>query len=402
MQNLIPTVHSCFPHTLPRSSEAPQARRLRLNNELVNAAKHIGRVGPRINHVARLSSQHKESLRYRYHQYFLNRGITIQATPNFSKLGFTRLVIFARLAPRFESRAVAIFTILSELCYLRGFTRSIPSQEYTIHVAVPTQLKEECASAFMKFRNSGLFTDCKVLEFAEIRNPPMKADLYNFTSEAWDFQWPKSAGVWPAFAEAKREQVEKYDRFDLLILKELEIDANRNLVQMADRVDVPFRTLQFHYNHVEGRNLVRDYRVMWPASSYDFEHDKIVFKKNRYFEVTVLLEGGSKWENTELRALLNRIPFLWSEAVEPNYWAELFIPYLSYMDFLHYLEDFAGRVGKKFKVSLMDQERALRYTIPYNLFDAKIRCWRLDLENVNGWLENLLSNDPETQPKSRD
>ena len=332
----------------------------------------------------------------------MKRGITIQATPNFSKLGFTRLIIFARLAPRFESRAGAIFTMMSELCYLRGFTCSIPSQEYTIHVTVPKQLKQECASVFTGFRNAGLFTDCKILEFEEMRNPPMKAEYYNFTTETWNFQWPKSSGVWPTLVRAAREDVEKYDRFDLLILKELELDANRNLVQMSDRVGVPFRTLQFHYNHVEGRNLVRDYRVRWPGCSYDFEHDRVVTRKNRYIEVTILLEGGTEWENAELRALLNRIPFLWSEAVEPNYWAELFIPYLSYTDFLQYLEDFASRVGDKLKISVMDQERALRYSIPYGLFDAETKRWRLDAKSINSWLENLLSDSPEAPPKSSD
>jgi hypothetical protein len=363
-----------------------------MNNELVDVAKHIGRVGPRINEVARLSRQYKESVRYRYRKFFVKKGITIQATPNYLKLGFARVVIFAKLTPEFESRATDIFIMMSEICYLRGFTRTLLEHEYIIHVAVPKRLKEECASVFRGFCELGLFAECKVLEFEEMKNPPMKAEFYNFTTETWKFQWPKTYDDKPTFIPKMREQVEKYDRFDLLILKELEIDANRNLVQMAERVNAPFRTLQFHYlNHVKQRNLVRAYKLNWLGTRYDFELGKPLTKKDRYVEVTVLLEGCTQTENAELRTLLNRIPFLWSEAVEPNYWAELFVPNDLYIGFLEYIEDFAGRVGEKLRVLVMDQDRALRFTIPYKLFDADTKSWRLDRIGVNKKLKNLLN-----------
>jgi hypothetical protein len=320
----------------------------------------------------------------------LNKGMTIQATPNYPRLGFTRLIVFARLAPEFESWAAAIFTSMSEGCYLRSFTRSIIEHEYIIHVAAPKQLKEECSAVFLRLRDAGLFTECRVLEFEEIRNPPMKAEFYNFPNETWKFQWPKSDDERPTIVHRTHEKVEKYDRFDLLILKELEIDANRSLVQISRRVNVPARMLQFHYlRHVVGRNLVRAYNVSWPGSRYDFERGILLTKKNRYVEVTVLLEGGTKLENAELRVLLNRTPFLWSEAIGPNYCAELYLPNDLYIGFLEYLEGFAGKVGQKMKVLVMHQDRALRFTIAYKLFDAVTKSWRLDHDAINNMLDDL-------------
>ena len=364
-----------------------------MNAQLADVAKQIAWIGPRINEVARRSQQHKESVRYRYRKFFLNKGLTIQATPNYSRLGFTRLVVFAKLAPELESRAAAIFTSMNESCYLRGFTRTIIEHEYIIHVAAPKQLKEECAAVFSRFRDAGLFTGCKILEFEEIRNPPMKAEFYNFPDETWRFQWPKPGDEKPAFALRTHQKIEKYDRFDLLILKELEIDANRNLVQISERVGVPLRTLQFHYlNHVERRSLVRAYKLSWHGSRYDFGRGKLTTRKDRYVEATILLEGASKSVNAELRVLLNRIPFLWSEAIEPNYCAEVFVPNGLYIGFLEYLEDFAGRVGEKMKILVMDQDKALRFTIPYQLFDPETKNWRLDEERINGVLDDLVSD----------
>jgi hypothetical protein len=373
--------------------EESQERRQRLNSELADVAKHIAEVGPSINEVARRLQQHKESVRYRYHKFFLKKGITIQATPNYSRLGFTRLIVFAKLAPELESRANALFTSLSESCYLRSFTRTIIEHEYIIHVAVPKQLKQACSAEFKRFRDAGLFTECRIYEFEEFRNPPMKAEFYNFPDETWKFQWPEPGDEKPTFALKTNERTEKYDRFDLLILKELEIDANRRLVQISERVGVPARMLRFHYlNHVEMRNLVRAYRVSWPGSRYDFERGKTITRKDHYVEATILLEGANKSENAELRVLLNRLPFLWSEAVGPNYCAEVFVPNHLYIGFLEYLEDFAGRVGEKMKVLVMDQDRALRFTISYKLFDAETKNWRLDRDGVNMVLDDLIKS----------
>jgi len=144
---------------LASSSESSQERRQRLNKELADVAKHLGLIGPRINEVARLSHQHKESVRYRYRRFFVTKGITIQATPNFAKLGITRLIIFAKLAPELENQAVTIFTFMNEACYLRSFTRVLPSHEYIIHVAVPKSLRNQCSDVFMRFHEAGLFTE---------------------------------------------------------------------------------------------------------------------------------------------------------------------------------------------------------------------------------------------------
>jgi len=362
------------------------------NGDISRLARCIGEVGPKINQIARLTGQHKESARYRYHKFFLDKGITIQATPNYSKLGLGRLIVYAKFADEFEPQATAILSAMSELCYLHSFTRTILSHEYIIHVVVPKEHLGRCASLFKRFHEIGLFTQLKVLEFGEVRNPPMKAEYYDFSTGRWSFDWPPKEGKALSFMSSTRQEIEKYDKLDLLILKELEIDANRTVVKMAENVQANVKTLEFHYvDHVEARGLIKAYRVTWPGSRYDFNLDKAILKKHRYTEVAILLEGATKIENAELISLLNKTPFLWCEAVEPNYWAELFVPANSYIEFLEYIGDFAGSVGDKMKVLDMDQGRALRFTISYKLFDNESRTWRLDSEDVINRFENLIS-----------
>jgi len=374
------------------SPNHPEMKGQARNNDVAKLAKCIGEVGPKINEIARLTQQHKESARYRYHKFFLDKGITIQATPNYSKLGLGRLIIYAKFADEFEPLATAILSAMSELCYLHSFTRTILSHEYVIQVVVPRDLLGQCASLFKKFCEIGLFTQLKVLEFAEVRNPPMKANYYDFSTGSWSFDWPPKEGKALSFVSSTRQEIEKYDRLDLLILKELEIDANRTVVKMAENVQVNFKTLEFHYiDHVEARGLIKAYRVTWPGSRYDFKLDKVRSKKHRYTEITILFEGGTKIENAELISLLNNTPYLWIEAVEPNYYAELFIPANSYVEFLEYIGDFAARAGERMKVVVMDQTRALLFTISYKLFDNESRTWRLDSEDIIHKFENLAT-----------
>jgi hypothetical protein len=361
------------------------------NNDIAKLAKCIGEVGPKINEIARLTYQHKESVRYRYHKFFLDKGITIQATPSYSKLGLGRLIIYAKFADEFEPQATAILSAMSELCYLHSFTRTLLSQEYIIHVVVPKEFLAGCASLFNRFREIGLFTQLKILEFGEVRNPPMKTEYYDFLTGTWSFDWPPKEDKGVNLVSTSHQEIEKYDKLDLLILKELEIDANRTIVKMAENVKVHFKTLEFHYvEHVEKRGLIKAYRVTWPGSSYDLKLDKAVLKKHRYVEVSILFEGGTQIENAELISLLNKTPFLWCEAVGPNYWAELFIPIYTYVEFMEYIGDFAGRAGDRMKFYVMDQSHALRFTISHKLFDSESRTWRLNTEDIVDRFENLV------------
>jgi hypothetical protein len=78
------------------SSESP---RRRLNRELVQMAHCLAEVGPNINEIARRTGQYKETVRYRYHRFFLDKGIALQAAPSYPKLGFKRLIVIAKLVP---------------------------------------------------------------------------------------------------------------------------------------------------------------------------------------------------------------------------------------------------------------------------------------------------------------
>lgn len=353
-------------------------------------ARCLAEVGPNINEIARRTDQFKETARYRYHKFFLERGITVQAVTSYPKLGFKRLVLIVKLAPECEPNANLIFNALSDLCYLRSFTRVMLGGEYVIHVAVPSGLAERCAAVYSALQEAGLFKEVEILEFEEMRNPPMKPEFFDFTRGTWSFDWNSAQAKDTKLALSVRPKAERYDKIDLLILKELDIDAGRRLVKMADNVKVKLNALEFHYReHVQARGLIKGYRLVWQGTHYDFEKEKAVSRKEVYIELTLILKGASQSEVAELMLLLNKTPFLWSEAYGSTYCAELFLPNYLLNGFLDFVDEFARRVGQNLRIFIMDQNQALRFVISHSLFEGESKNWKLDESAVLSALGNL-------------
>jgi DNA-binding Lrp family transcriptional regulator len=370
-------------------SGGAEPSRRRLNDELIKMARCLAETGPNINEIARATSCHKETARYRYHRFFLERGITVQAMPSYAKLGFRRLILVAKLAPQYEPIARDIFSALSELCYLHSYTRVILRGAYVVHVAVPRELAEQCAGVYMDLQRAGLFAELEVFAFDEMRNPPMKPERFDFIRSTWSVDWgsikPTDSRV-PLNATPKTE---RYDRVDLLILKELEIDAGRTLVKMVRNLNVSSNALEFHHReHVKAKGLVKGYRLIWQGTRYDFAQNRPV-SRNDYVEITILLEDGTGAEVTELMMLLNSTPFLWSEAYGAAYCAEIFVPTYEYVSLLAYLDKFVSKVGERLRVFTMDQNQAVRFVICHGLFDGESRKWGLDSRSVMDMVRRL-------------
>jgi DNA-binding Lrp family transcriptional regulator len=354
---------------------------------------HLMECGPNVNEIARQAGLFKETVRYRYHKYVIEKEFAIQANLNYSRLGFTRLVLLVKLAPQFVPYATAIFMAMSDLCYLKGFQRLVFDGSYIIQVAVPASLTGECVELYSTFQQMGLFAELEINQFEEMRNAPMRPDYYDFATGSWSYDWPKLDVMGPNLVPSEKSEVEPYDRVDLLILKELDADARRTLVTISKNVCVGYKTIHRHYaDHVLDRGLIRGYRILWQGSRYDFKREKAMTKKHRYIESAIFLQGATEGEKAELMSLLNNTPFLWSEASNPGYYAEVYVPPSYYAEFIDYLGAFSRRAEAQLRVLMVDQSNALSFTIAYKLFDWETGKWRLNSADVITRFENLIMN----------
>jgi len=378
--------------SLPRDTH--ELRKSQFNDEMIRMTESLIQIGPNVNEISRHIKVFKETLRYRYKKLLLEEGFVISAITNYSKLGLQRFIMIAKIAPIFEPQSAALLSAMSELCYLHSYWQTIPDGATIMHVTVPKGLGKECISLYKRLKDIGLFTQLEIHGFEKVRNPPMKPEYYDFGRGTWAFDWPSPEVVinYHPFAGVS-EDVEKYDMTDLLILKELDKDATRTMKQISEIVKVSRKTIEFHYNnHVLKRGLIRGYRLYWRRARDDSSVGKIVKMPHNYVDVGVLLTGATEAERAELASLLNRTPFLWGEASEPDYYGELFIPVHMYIEFLEYLKSFSQGVAAKMRLYVLDYNRGSRFAISYMLFDESSRKWRLDSSGIISRFQNLILN----------
>jgi DNA-binding Lrp family transcriptional regulator len=348
-------------------------------------------IGPDIPEIARRLGQFKESVRYRYKEKILNRGFAVQAMPDYEKLGMKRVVMIVDFAPEYRQYASAILTAMNELCYVVNFYKTLPEGEYVVHASVP----EEHVGKYMEFMKAlgekGMFALKDMLEFDWFRNPPMRAEHYDFNTGRWDFDWSSSSLPDYATSTEYRSQKQEFDELDLLILKELYMDANKMLAEIAQKLGVNYKKLAWHYKkHVVGRGLIRNYRINWLGTRYDYRLERALQRRHRYVIVDLICRNVTERERMQVMSLTNRIPFLFAEAACNGYYANFGFPLDFVNEALQYLGKIIEPIKTKSSVLIGDQTVALAFTFSYKLFDQDSSKWRFDSQDLLTKFDSLI------------
>jgi len=373
---------------LTQAREAAGSKR-DTNLKTAQMVQLILEIGPDIPEISRRLSQFKESVRYRYKEKILGRGIAVQAAVDHEKLGLNRVLFIVKFVEEYKTYAQPILTAMSELCYVTGFEGIMPDESYLVNASVPEEFVEPFSDFLKALEAKGLFRCTKILAFDWFRVVPMRPKFYDFDTGMWDFEWsnPGKPSTWEFTPSRKSE----FDYTDLLIVKELRIDAARSLAEIAKKLQVDYKKLAWHYNtHVLQRRLIRGYTLNWMGTRYDFKIDRALHRKHRYFGVELLAENLSEVERMELMSKVNVLPFLWAEMGGRSYWAEFAFPVDNIVEAYQYITSAIRPIGDRVRLFVMDQSNALSFTISYKLFDEKRRAWTFNREQLLTKFEGLL------------
>jgi hypothetical protein len=301
------------------------------------------------------------------------------------------MVAILEFAADYESYAQSILTAMSELCYVQSFTKSLPDGRYVVNISLPREFVPEMTQLLNHLKDLSMFKSIDVFEFDWFRNPPMKAEFYDFDEGRWDFDF---AGPHAENIEAARygpSAPTRFDYIDLLIIRQLQKDANKSLKKMADELKLNYKKLAWHHNtHVIGRNLLHGYSIRWTGTKYDFEIDKARHRKHSYAWGIILVRNVDELNLAYLRQKLNQLPFLWAEAGGKNYYAELAFSVDYLTESLLYVTDAVSRVKDHVMMLTVDQTNAISFTVAPQLFNEKNRQWVFNKEELGHRFENLV------------
>ena len=198
----------------------------------------------------------------------------------------------------------------------------------------------------------------------------MKTEMYDFDEGLWDFDWSTEAKVDRQAASYMPSAREKFDATDLKILKQLQMDGNRSLADMAQTLKINYKTLTWHYRkHIEERKLIKGYVINWMGTKYDYKADRALNKKHTYLAVSVLFSDLDQAKRIDVMSRLNQLPFIWSEAVGDRYEAELIFPIESITEGLQLLAEVISETKTSARYFIIDQRHALSFSIIPELYD---------------------------------
>lgn len=354
--------------------------------------KAIGAFGPDISDICKSLGVHRETARYWYKRKLLAKGFTVQAAVAYERLGLKYVVMVVDFEDDVEEYVKPILRAMSELCYVRYYNRTLPKGDYIVHAIVPEEHVEDYASFFGELREKGIFRSIEIFVADWHRNVPMRAEFFDFEHGVWDFDWANLAVKYDEKDEGTPQSKVSFDRLDLEILKHLQLDANTTLTTIAAKAGTSMKNLQYHYwKHVAGRGLIRNYRVNWLGTRYDYGLKKAMHKKHQQLLLNLLATRLTDRERIETRAGLNQLPCLWAEAVgEGFYYAEVAFPGEAAAEGYEALERTLHHVRRKYTLHIVDPTNAMGFTLNPQLYDPVEKAWQFRSQELLPKFEGLI------------
>ena len=362
-----------------------------VNSRTVQLVKILTEVGPDIPEISRRLGQFKESVRYRYKEKILNRGMAVQAAVGHEKLGLKRMMVIAEVANEYKNYANSIFAAMNDLCYVVGFNKTLVGGEHVIHISAPAEHTAQVRQFFAELKEMGFFSSLDMLEFDWFRNTPMKPEAYDFDTGRWDFDWQKQGEEDFKSAVFAPSSLTKFDYVDLQITKELQKDANKSLKEISDKLQLNYKKLAWHFaTHVQARKMIPTFTVNWMGTRYDYSLEKVLHRRHRYFAVDFFVRDVSELELMKLRGEINKLPFLWGEAGGKNYFADFAFPVDYVVEGLQFLGNISQPVKDRMRLYPIDQTESARFTISYKLYDQAAKKWTFNVEDLSQKFGNLM------------
>jgi hypothetical protein len=213
----------------------------------------------------------------------------------------------------------------------------------------------------------------------------MRTDFYDFEHGRWNFNGEPTQISESALAQSVTSPHPKFDKIDLLIAKELYIDATRELreiqqsIKENDGVDVNYKTLCWHLSeHVERNGLLRRYKINWMGTHYDSKSRRNLRPRHTYTGAELSVKAPTKQELEPLMERMRQLPMVWSEAGGNDYHAYIAIPNELIVETLQFIQSAIQPVRDKSTFFIIDMSNSVVFTIPYKLYQEESRSWQFN------------------------
>ncbi len=340
---------------------------------LVEAISSVG--GENSAQLARIVGMPEETIRYKMHRQFPKQRIAIHLSINYERIALSRKIISVTFASQHASKAGRALDELSQELYVTYFAKTIGSRNTTMMTAVPTDSWSEYKDFLEYLKEKGIVESYKAEDAIWYRHFPIMADLYDFQRGEWNFEWSELDSIKPALAGIPITNLdianEEPDKTDLMILAELQADANVSVSKIAANMKVSEDIAYYHYTeHVKKRGMISQHVVGWVGTGGPYD-------RNSVSKVIFSYENVKEGELDQVRAVFYRFPFSWMElyTADNTYYVFANIPSNQLNAALHFVDQNVH--AEKLQVRMCDSYDSAGYGIPTEMFDDK-KGWQLN------------------------
>jgi DNA-binding Lrp family transcriptional regulator len=343
----------------------------------------IESAGPRnIAQISRMTGTHQETIRYKIKKRFARLGFEFHAEVDFSKLGLGLHWGTLSLAKAYKERAPQILRALSQVGYLTYFAKVVPQGNYVGLFALPRNAAAKYKELLAGLSSEGVLNDFALEEVLATRHKAMDPKFFNFRSGRWEVDWNKVADQTPTPLPISRTpRAEKFDLYDLLIIKELQKDSLQHLTEIAKKLKAHQKTLEYHYRtHVQRWKLIPLYGVSWAQDTSN---------RPTHSTATTLLtfHDLGKQELAEAQAAVSKIPFLWAEdqLQGGTYIATLHTPITELINVSSYINESIRGLDSGVDIGFIKSTDTTSLTIPYHMYQNG--SWKFDVHGIRNALK---------------
>ncbi len=320
-----------------------------------------------------MTGAHVETIRYKIKKQFRKLGFRIHADVDYGKLGLTLHWATFHFSRSYYEVAPKILRILNQIGYLTYFAKIIPQGHYVALFALPSGKTQQYRGFLRGLQKAGVFEDFTIDEVLVSRHKSMDTRFFNFQSGKWEVEWNKvKEGAGAPLQNDRRDNHQVADYYDLLLIKELQIDALQHVVAAARKLKVNQKTFEYHYRaHVLKQKLIPSYIVRWMQDQEKTLAHTVMLTRMTF-------RGLKETEFSNVQRAVSKIPFLWAEELlhDGTYIATLCVPGPELLTTFNYLNGEVSDLYSKVEVGYIKLPEASLFTIPYEMYGDD--GWKFD------------------------
>ncbi|UCE28563.1 MAG: AsnC family transcriptional regulator [Candidatus Bathyarchaeota archaeon] len=301
-------------------------------------------------------------------------SLLLQVNVYHTLIGLKKAFVFAKAAP---GRGRLLWESMKANGYwLYLIARyDTPESFYGIY-GIPVDHTEEFKNFVEQIKQLGVAQSINLHWSTCIHTSNLTDNWYDQESERWVFNWDRwikeipSQGTSLPYTLVETESYpQKADRIDVIILKELQKNAECELSNIAKLLGVSSQTVQYHFkNHVIEKGLIEGYTVFLPhfestSDTYCFRFD--FHDKDAMARFALSLKG---------KPFMRSIGKIFGKNA---LFVHIYLPREQFRGFTDNLSKLVrDNHLKSYDYTIEDTSRKLAQTIPYEFFESK--SWTYD------------------------